>query len=222
MSLLTVSVAVPIDIEEARRHIRDPIPLTEKMSVLKPNIILSMKKADEEQDGSMLSPYNAIRRIIDSEYQKSLQITMNGDPVYTPLQRAFQRKSSNKLARLAGLCQTISYAIQLCTKCINMIRFGDGLYLKEYIDNEQLTWLQKFHNTVSEFIKQDIAKAPKYGSGQRPLLLIEKAAVHASQMLYQYIDSTTSALFRDIPIMLANKPPQTDVTNTNHMQLSKE
>lgn len=192
------------------------------MSLLKPNIIIPMEKNDEEQDGSILSPYSAIRRIIDSEYQKSLQIMVNGDPLYTPLQRAFQRKSSNKLARIAGLCQAISYAIQLCTECINMVRFGDGLYLKEYIDNEELTWLQKFHNTANELIKRDMLNAPKYGSDKRPVLLIGKAAVHSSQMLYQYNDATSSALFSDTSMMFAQKPTKTDNSNPNHLQLSKE
>ncbi|CAF1471276.1 unnamed protein product [Adineta steineri] len=37
--------------------------------------------------------------------------------------------------------------------------------------------------------------APKYGSDQRPLFIIEKPAVHASNMLYQYNASTISARF---------------------------
>ncbi|CAF1407606.1 unnamed protein product [Adineta steineri] len=99
------------------------IPTTEPISNLKPH-------------GSIISAYNAIRRVVEAEYQKSLQRDAKGRPIYTPLQRAFQRKSSNKLARLAGLCQALSYAIRLCSECINIVRFGDGLYLKEYIDDE--------------------------------------------------------------------------------------
>ncbi|CAF1433477.1 unnamed protein product [Adineta steineri] len=100
-----------------------PIPTAEPISNLKPH-------------GSIISAYNAIRRVVEAEYQKSLQRDAKGRPIYTPLQRAFQRKSSNKLARLAGLCQALSYAIRLCSECINIVRFGDGLYLKEYIDDE--------------------------------------------------------------------------------------
>lgn len=191
------------------------------MSILKPSALVNTEKNDEEQDGSILSPYDAIRRIMEFEFQKSSQIDMNGGPIYTPLQRAFQRKSSNKLARLAGLCQTISYAIQLCTECINIVRFGDGLYLKESIDNGQLSWLQKFHNAVSELIKRDIAAAPKYGSDQRPLLLIGKAAIHASEMLYRYSASTVSALFNDTPTKSNNKRAKADDNNMSSVQIPK-
>lgn len=212
---------MPLDIEEARQNILNPISPIERMSILKPSVLVNIEKNDEEQDGSILSPYDAIRRIMEFEYQKASQIDMNGNPIYTPLQRAFQRKSSNKLARLAGLCQTISYAIQLCTECINIVRFGDGLYLKESIDNEQLNWLQKFQNAISELIKRDIAKAPKYGSDQRPLLLVGKAAIHASEMLYQYSAATDSALFNDTPTKNINKRTQTDDNSTNNIQISK-
>jgi hypothetical protein len=188
---------------------------------LKPGVVVNVEKIDEEQDGSMLSPYDAIRRI-EFDYEKSKQIDMNGIPIYTPLQRAFQRKSSNKLARLAGLCQTMSYAIQLCTECINIVRFGDGLHLKESIDNEQLNWLKKFYDTVNELIKRDIDKAPKYGSNQRPLLVIGKAAVHASEILYQYCDSTASALFSDKPIKIIKKQTKINDNSTNNVQLSNE
>ncbi|UJR11956.1 hypothetical protein I4U23_016134 [Adineta vaga] len=188
-------IIVPPDIEEARKNIVNPIPPTEPISNLKPCVVVDIKDADIEQDGSIISAYNAIRRVIEAEHQKSLQCDAKGEPIYTPLQRAFQRKSSNKLARLAGLCQAISYAIQLCSECINIVRFGDGLYLKEYIDDEQIIWLMKFHDNVKVLIERDITIAPKYGSDQRPLFVIEKSAVHASNMLYQYNASTISALF---------------------------
>ena len=198
------SVAVPPDIEEARRNILNPIPVTEPMSILRPSVVVTVGKVDEEQDGSVLSPYNAIRRVMESEYQKSLRTDTNGNPIYTPLQRAFHRKSGNKLARLAALCQTISYAIQLCTECINMVRFGDGLYLKESVDNEQLNWLKKFHDKINKLIERDLSKVPKHGSDQRPLLIIEKAAVHAAEMLYQYNASTISALFDETSTKTSN------------------
>ncbi|CAF1225115.1 unnamed protein product [Rotaria sordida] len=188
-------IIVPPDIEEARKNISNPISPTEPISNLKPKVIVDIKEADKEQDGSIISAYNAIRRVMEAEHQKSLQCDAKGSPIYTPLQRAFQRKSSNKLARLAGLCQAISYAIQLCSECVNIVRFGDGLYLKEYIDDEQINWLMRFHDNVKVLIERDIAMAPKYGTDQRPLIVIEKAAVHASNMLYQYNSSTISALF---------------------------
>ncbi|CAF1507911.1 unnamed protein product [Adineta steineri] len=113
-----------------------PISTTEPISNLKPRVVVGIKETDIEQDGSIISAYNAIRRVTEAAYQKSLQRDAKGRPIYTLLQRAFQRKNSNKLARLAGLCQALSYAIRLCSECINIVRFGDGLYLKEYIDDE--------------------------------------------------------------------------------------
>ena len=190
------------------------------MSILKPKVVVTTREADEERDGSTLSAYNSIRRIMQSEHQKSLQIDVNGNPIYTPLQRAFHRKSSNKLARLAGLCQAISYAIQLCTECINMVRFGDGLYLKESIDDTQLYWLKKFHDQINQLIKRDIAKAPTYGSDQRPLLIIEKAAVHASDVLYQYNAATLSALFDGSAVNDLNKSAKIHNNNTKNDQIS--
>ncbi|CAF0973081.1 unnamed protein product [Adineta ricciae] len=188
-------IIIPPDIEEARKNVVNPIPTTEPISNIKPSVTVDIQEADVEQDGSVISPYNAIRRIIEAEHQKSLQCDTKGNPIYTPLQRAFQRKSSNKLARLAGLCQAMSYTIQLCFECINIVRFGDGLYLKEYIDDEQTSWLMKFHDTVKVLIERDVAMAPKFGSDQRPLFVIEKPAVHASNLLYQYTSSTSTALF---------------------------
>ncbi|CAF1344855.1 unnamed protein product [Rotaria sordida] len=188
-------IIVPPDIEEARKNILNPIPTTEPISNLKPSVVVDIKEADVEQDGSIISAYNAIRRVIEAEHQKSLQRDAKGKPIYTPLQRAFQRKSSNKLARLAGLCQAMSYAIRLCSECINIVRFRDGLYLKEYIDDEQINWLMKFHDNVKVLIERDISMAPNYESDQRPLFVIEKPAVHASNMLYQYNSSSISVLF---------------------------
>jgi hypothetical protein len=107
------------------------------MSILKPSVVVNIKRADDEQDGSFLPAYDAIRRIMKFEHQKSLQTDTNGNPIYTPLQRAFQRKESNKLARFAGLCQTISYAIQLYTECINMVRFNDKI-------NELTGWSKSY------------------------------------------------------------------------------
>ncbi|CAF1433526.1 unnamed protein product [Adineta steineri] len=129
-------IIFPPDIEEARENILNPIPKTEPISNLKPRVVVGIKETDIEQDGSIISAYNAIRRVIEAEYQKSLQRDVKGRPIYTSLQRVFQQQSSNKLARSAGLCQALSYAIRLCSECINIVRFGDGLYLKEYIDDE--------------------------------------------------------------------------------------
>ncbi|CAF1449530.1 unnamed protein product [Adineta ricciae] len=189
------ALIVPPDIEEARKNISDPIPATEPISNLKPNVIVDIKQADIELDGSIISPFNAMRRIINAEDNKSTQLNTNGKPTFTPLQRAFQRKSSNKLARLAALCEAISYAIKLCSECINIVRFGDGLYLKEHIDDVQINWLMKFHDNVKLLIERDIAMAPKFGTDQRPLIVVEKPAVHASNILYQYASSTITALF---------------------------
>ncbi|CAF1538143.1 unnamed protein product, partial [Adineta ricciae] len=203
-------IIVPSDIEEARKNILNPIPATEPISTLKPNVIVDIKQADIELDGSIISPFNAIRRIINAEDNKSTQLDTNGKPTFTPLQCAFQRKSSNKLARLAALCEAISYAIKLCSECINIVRFGDGLYLKEHIDDVQINWLMKFHDNVKLLIERDITMAPKFGTDQRPLLIIEKPAVHASNMLHQYTSSTISALF-DGTEMNINEP-----TNDNN------
>ncbi|CAF1534404.1 unnamed protein product [Adineta ricciae] len=210
-------ITVPPDIEEARKSISNPIPATEPISNLKPRVVVNVKETDTEQDGSIISAYDAIRRIIDAEYQKSLQRDTKGQPTYTPLQRAFQCKSSDKLVRLAGLCQAMSYAIQLCSECINIVRFGDGLYLKEYIDDEQINWLMKFHDNVKVLIERDITMAPKFGSDQRPLFIIEKPAVHASNMLYQYNSSTISALF-DGTTPTNNEP----ITNVDNISISDQ
>ncbi|CAF1527429.1 unnamed protein product [Adineta ricciae] len=210
-------IIVPPDIEEARKVVVNPIPTSEPISNIKPSVIIDVQEVNVEQDGSVISPYNAIRRIIEAEHQKSLQCDTKGNPIYIPLQRAFQRKSSNKLARLAGLCQTTSYAIRLCFECINIVRFGDGLYLKEYIDDEQISWLMKFHDNVKVLIERDVAMAPKFGSDQRPLFIIEKPAVHASNMLYQYTSSTISALF-DGTSMTINETTKND----NKISISDE
>ncbi|CAF1548510.1 unnamed protein product, partial [Rotaria sordida] len=81
-------------ITRKRKNISNPISPTEPISNLKPKVIVNIKEADKEQDGSIISAYNAIRRVMEAEHQKSLQCDAKGSPVYTPLQRAFQRKST--------------------------------------------------------------------------------------------------------------------------------
>ncbi|CAF2764223.1 unnamed protein product [Rotaria sp. Silwood2] len=208
----TTGFLVPQDIAEARQNIIDPIPTTEKMLLLKPSVTIPAADKDDEDVGSLLSSRDAMRRIIDSEHKKSLQTDVNGNSLYTPLQRAFQRKSSNKLARIAGICQALSYAFKLCTECVNQVRFGDGLFLKESIDYEQLDWLNRFYVKVKELIAGDIRRAPKYGIDQRPLFNIEKAAVQASEHLFQYASTTISILFEDSPIS-ANREHQSNEHN---------
>ncbi|CAF1452035.1 unnamed protein product [Adineta steineri] len=51
------------------------------------------------------------------------------------------------------------------------------------------------NNNVKVLIERDITMAAKYGSDQRPLFIIEKPAIHASNMLYEYNASTISGLF---------------------------
>ena len=105
----------------------------------------------------------------------------------------------------------------LCSECINIVRFGDGLYLKQYIDEEQISWLMKFHDNVKVLIERDVAIAPKFGNDQRPLFVIEKPAVHASNMLYQYNSSTISALFD------GTSPNNDEKTkNDNNISISNE
>ena len=54
-----------------------------------------------------------------------------------------------------------------------------------------------------------MAEAPKYGNEQRPLIVINKAAVHAAELLYQYISSTIDALFDDKLINTFNESTKT-------------
>ncbi|CAF4753459.1 unnamed protein product, partial [Rotaria magnacalcarata] len=77
----------------------------------------------------------------------------------------------------------------------NLVRFGDGLFLKEYVDDEQLHWLSKFYTKIEELIKRDISKALKFGTEQRPLIVIEKPPVVTSDILFRYAASTIDILF---------------------------
>jgi hypothetical protein len=96
---------------------------------------------------------------------------------------------------MAGVCQAIAYAIRLCSECINIVRFSDGLFLKEMIDNEQLGWLVQFRDRIKILVERDIGKTVKYGEDNRPLIIIEKPAVHASAMMYDYAEKTIDSLF---------------------------
>ncbi|CAF4270628.1 unnamed protein product [Rotaria magnacalcarata] len=165
------------------------------MLLMRPSVTVPIKHFDYEVDGKILSSYDAVRRVMDSEHHKSLCTDTNGNPCYTPLQRAFQRKSGNKLTRMARICQVLLYVIQLYTECINLVRFGNGLFLKEYVDDEQLHWLSKFYTKIEELIKRDISKTLKFGTEQRPLIVIEKPAVVTSDILFRYAASTIDILF---------------------------
>ncbi|CAF4911251.1 unnamed protein product, partial [Rotaria socialis] len=50
----TILVIIPLDIEEARRNIIDPIPTTEIMLLMKPSLIVPVKDIDHEADGTIL------------------------------------------------------------------------------------------------------------------------------------------------------------------------
>ncbi|CAF5151506.1 unnamed protein product, partial [Rotaria magnacalcarata] len=84
-------VTIPVDIEEARRNIENPIATIETMLLMRPSIIVPIKNFDYEVDGTILSSYDAVCRVMDSEHHKSLCTDTNGNPCYTPLQGAFQR-----------------------------------------------------------------------------------------------------------------------------------
>ena len=181
------------------------------MTALKPVIVVPIKGSDREPDGAILSARDAARRVIDAYHGKSLQTDLEGNATYTPLQRAFHRKSSNKFVRMAAVCQAIAYAIRLCSECINIVRFGDGLFLKETIDNEQIVWLVQFRDRIKLLVERDIAKATKYGEDKRPLIAIEKPAVHASAMMYDYVEKTIDSLFDAQSISsLAQSPTDED------------
>ncbi|CAF5229502.1 unnamed protein product, partial [Rotaria magnacalcarata] len=69
------------------------MPTIETMLLMRPSVTVPIKNFDYEVDGTILSSYDAVRRVMDSEHHKSLCTDTNGNPCYTPLQRAFQRKS---------------------------------------------------------------------------------------------------------------------------------
>lgn len=202
---LFLSVEIPVDIAAALRNVSNPIPVTETMNTLKPVVIVSQRENDREADGTLLSARDGVRRVIENHHHKSLHTDLDGKAKYTPLQRAFQRKSSNKVSRIAGINQAISFALKLCSECINIVRFGDGLFLKETADDEQIGRLVAFRGHIQTLIEREIMKAPKYGNEKRPLLTIEKSAVRASEALYDYVDKTIEALFDIQPVVTSDK-----------------
>ncbi|CAF3898832.1 unnamed protein product, partial [Rotaria sp. Silwood1] len=148
-------------------------------------------------DGSLLSPCAALKRIIDYYHNKSLQTDQQGKSIYKPLQRAFYRKGGRKLAKISALCYVISLAIKICYESIHFIRFGDGLFMKDVIDNEQYNRLFLFYDHVKKIIKQKMDELPSYGINNRPLIVVDKAAVKAAEVLYEYSSKTIDLLFDD-------------------------
>lgn len=205
-----ILVEVPGDIAEARRDLLHPIPVTETMTVLKPTSIAPIKETDREPDGAIVSARDAARRVIDTYHAKSLQTDLHGNAKYNPLQRAFYRKSSNKFVRMAGVCHAISYAIRLSSECINIVRFGDGLFLKETVDNEQMIWLAQFRDQIKVLVERDINRATKYGEDNRPVIVIEKSVVHAAAMMYDYVEKTIDQRFDVEPINSIAQSPADD------------
>ena len=197
-----------MDIVAARQNVSNPIPMTETMNTLKPVAIVPDEENDREPDGTLLSARDGVRRVIDNHHMRSLDTDLDGKAKYTPLQRAFQRKSSNKVVRIAAINQAISFVIKLCSECINIVRFGDGLFLKEAADDEQMNWLVRFRDQIQRLIEREITKAPKYGNEKRPLIIIEKSAVRASEALYDYVDKTIEALFDIQSMFTADKSPE--------------
>ena len=102
-----------------------------------------------------------------------------------PFRKHFTGKSSNKFV---GIGQRLSHDcicnIRICSECINIARFGDGLFLKETTNNEQMIWFVQFRDQIKLFIERDIAKAAKDGGDKRALIIIEKPTVFASAMTY--------------------------------------
>lgn len=187
---------------------------------MKPTIVIPYEEADRETDGSLLSPRGAIRRAINYYHNRSLKTDQQGNSIYTPLQRAFDRKSGTKLARIAGLCCAISFAIQICYDAIQLIRFGDGLFIKENIDEQQYHRLTFFFDYAKNVIKQKIAAAPVYGINNRPLILVNKAAVKAAETLYEYTSKTIDLLFDDTKIT-KNENENNSTSISNNLSTTK-
>jgi len=191
------------------------------MVTLKPGIVVPAQETDRENDGTLLSACSAMCRIINFGHNKSLQANKDEISTFTPLQRAFQRKSGNKLARIGALCFIISYAIKICNECINAVRFGDGLFLKEHIDDQQYNTLCIFLNEAKAVIDRKMSDAPKYGNAHRPLIVINKAAVHSAELLYRYTACTTDALFDDSSIQTSSNESTKTNNNINNDQAAK-
>lgn len=219
--LFNFLVSIPDDIEQLIGVIDNTTSVTETMTAIKPTAVIAPSEDDLENDGELLSPRNAMRRIIDYEHSKSLQTENIGNSVFTPLQRAFQRKSGNKLARIGGLCYAISYAIKICYECINFVRFGDGLFLKEHIDESQYNMLFVFRDIVKDILKHKLANVPKYGTDKWPIIVINKAAVRAAETLYSYSSNTLNALFDDKSIDKYNEIMKQPMDTSNNQPSTK-
>ncbi|CAF1451835.1 unnamed protein product [Adineta steineri] len=197
-SEVPTTVSIPDDIQELIQDNGGSILPVEILAELKPTILIPHEDGDREVDGNLLSPQTALKRIMDYYYSESLKTDQKGKSSYTPLQRAFYRKSGAKLAKISALCYIISFAINICYESINFIRFGDGLFMKDVIDNEQYNRLFLFYDHAKNIIKQKMDQAPSYGANNRPLIVVNKAAVKAAEVLYEYSSRTTALLFDDI------------------------
>ena len=210
-------VSIPNDIEQLVQDSTNPISVFETITVFKPIAIVSSEETDRENDGSLLSPRDAIRRTMDYYHNRSLKTDQQGNSIYTPLQRAFDRKSGNKLARMGGLCCTTSFAIEIYYNLMNFIRFGDGLCVKEHIDNEQYNRLFLFHRHINNIIKQKMNEATLYGVNKRPIIVINKAAVKAAEVLYEYVSKTIDLLFDDASVVKSDSD-STKISNNLSMK----
>jgi hypothetical protein len=190
-------VTIPSDIQQLLRDNDNSISPIENINELKPSVIISYEDGDREVDGSLLSPRVALKRTMDYYDKLSLKTDQQGNAIYTPLQRAFYRKSAAKLARIGALCYVISFAIKICYESIHLIRFGDGLFVKDVIDNAQYNRLFLFYEHVKKIIKQKMDEVPSYGPNKRPLIVVNKAAVKAAEVLYEYSSKTIDMLFAD-------------------------
>ncbi|CAF4574724.1 unnamed protein product [Rotaria socialis] len=198
------TVTIPNDIQQLIRDNDNSISPTENIKELKPSVVIPYEESDREIDGSLLSPRIALKRTMDYYHNKSLQTDQQGSSIYTPLQRAFYRKSGIKLARISALCYAISYAIKICYESIHLIRFGDGLFVKDRIDIQQYNRLFLFYDHAKKIIKEKMDQLPSYGSNNRPLIVVNKAAVKAAEVLFEYSSKTIELLFDDSALIKVN------------------
>ncbi|CAF1372439.1 unnamed protein product [Rotaria sordida] len=212
------TVIIPNDIQQLIKDNNNSISATENINELKPTVIIPYEENDREIDGSLLSPCTALKRIIDYYHNKSLQTDQQGKSVYKPLQRAFYRKGGRKLAKISALCYVISLAIKICYESIHFIRFGDGLFMKDLIDNEQYNRLFLFYDHVKKIIKQKMDELPSYGINNRPLIVINKAAVKAAEALYEYSSKTIDLLFDDTTL---TKTDSNSINSSNNLSTKK-
>ncbi|CAF1480285.1 unnamed protein product [Adineta steineri] len=95
-SEVPTTVSIRDDIQELIQDNGGSILPVEILAELKPTILIPHKDGDREIDGNLLSPQTALKRIMDYYYSKSLKTDQKGKSSYTPLQRAFYRKSGAK------------------------------------------------------------------------------------------------------------------------------